>query len=686
MTDKLYYKSKNNFVFKFNRTLIYSVLISFILITPLIYSKNLFAGVITAKQIWFYGAIALLMLAFSIDLLFYRKNDSLSFNVIDFALLTFYTYFFIRSVFTHYTPLLYNTRFLNYSLLTLFYIIVKYVIHNSVSTKEPNYLISFDIIEKKEVTTSTEILVTVLMLMGLIQAAWGFLQLYGILPSFHSMFKITGTFFNPAPYSLYLGVIFPLALGRLLLIKGFKKEGINNERPKNSEFLLKTRFFSFFLNFNSLIPSFLISKLSYYISLLTVIAILLLLPATMNRASWLGLSAGSLLILNYRYNLLNKAHKFLRTKPRKLAAIFCTLIIVITISIGLYRIKPNSSFGRLFIWEVTTSAVKQTQIFGAGIGRFEADYNNWQANYFKAHPNLMTGPKGMTAGNTLYCFNEYLEIASESGIIGLLLFLVLIGITLFTIFRKIITDTTHIKTELISLLGAFVSILVCAMISFPFYSLPTLIVFFLLLAILSSRITEIPKSFWLLKLLKFRGISKTVLLFVFLPASVLLLLMTRQQYKVWNTWHEAVILYQTKSFREACKLYSEIYVPLQCNGSYLQFYGKALYLNGEYAKSITMLEQARKFSSNEILYCNLGDSYKAGKMYDRAEEAYKYASFVIPNKLYPLYLLAILYDDSGQKEMAVKIAGEILNKKIKVESEATEEIKSRMKMIIRNKD
>src|SRR5450759_2866575 len=115
--------------------LIYTVPVLLVLITPFIWSDNLYNGLISAKQIWFYGAMSLLILVFSIDLLIRRKIISFSLNIIDIALLTFYTYFFIRAAFTPYTPLLENTRFLNYTLLIIFYFIVKNTGSGSVSVK-----------------------------------------------------------------------------------------------------------------------------------------------------------------------------------------------------------------------------------------------------------------------------------------------------------------------------------------------------------------------------------------------------------------------------------------------------------------------------------------------------------------------------------------------------------------------
>ena len=95
-----------------------------------------------------------------------------------------------------------------------------------------------------------------------------------------------------------------------------------------------------------------------------------------------------------------------------------------------------------------------------------------------------------------------------------------------------------------------------------------------------------------------------------------------------------------------------------------------------------MLNNAQKFTSDEILYCDLGDSYKAGKTYNEAEEAYQHASFMVPHKLFPMYLLANLYGETGQKGKALRVAEEVLKKNIKVESTATEEILQTMKELI----
>ncbi len=205
--------------------------------------------------------------------------------------------------------------------------------------------------ENKKKVLFDEIIIGLLITTGLVQAVWGLLQLYGVLPSFHSGFKITGTFFNPAPYALYLATIFPLALGRLLLK-----------------------------------PYLLFSKFSYYIFFLTVIPIILVLPATMNRASWIGVAVGSFIVLNYKYDIFQSIKKFLNNTARKQLAFTIIILIVGLSCTGLFLLKKGSSNGRLLIWEVTLGKIVEKPLFGYGVGRFEAEYNNWQADFFKSHP------------------------------------------------------------------------------------------------------------------------------------------------------------------------------------------------------------------------------------------------------------------------------------------------------------
>ena len=57
---------------------------------------------------------------------------------------------------------------------------------------------------------------------------------------------------------------------------------------------------------------------------------------------------------------------------------------------------------------------------------------------------------------------------------------------------------------------------------------------------------------------------------------------------------------------------------------------------------------------------------------------------MVPNRLYPLYLLAQMYNESGQIDIAITTARLLLEKVPKVPSSATEEMKRDMQKLIKD--
>jgi len=149
-----------------------------------------------------------------------------------------------------------------------------------------------------------------------------------------------------------------------------------------------------------------------------------------------------------------------------------------------------------------------------------------------------------------------------------------------------------------------------------------------------------------------------------------------------NSWNYAFNMYNLGSFSKSIEDYEKALRNLHHNGHFLTCYGKALSMSGKHDKAITVLQEAGKYFPNTVVYTALGDSYKALGQYIKAENAYFRAWYMVPSRFYPKYLLARLYDQSGQKAKAVKTAKELLIKDIKIESIAIEEIKEEMQKII----
>src|SRR5690606_32831875 len=134
----------------------------------------------------------------------------------------------------------------------------------------------------------------------------------------------------------------------------------------------------------------------------------------------------------------------------------------------------------------------------------------------------------------------------------------------------------------------------------------------------------------------------------------------------------------------AIKNYKKAYPFLKKEGEFLMNYGKTLTMAKEYDEAVIVLEEAKQYLNTTIIETALGDAYLALKNYDKAEKAYINAADMIPVRFYPLYLLAKLYNESGQDEKAIAMATLILEKDVKIPSTAIREMRAEMKKMISN--
>ena len=154
-------------------------------------------------------------------------------------------------------------------------------------------------------------LLTGLLWGGMAQAVYGLGQLYGVWASHHATFPVTGSFFNPGPYSGWLACLIPMAIWILL--------------NKRSQDTIER-----------------IARLSAWTYLFLGGGVLI---AAFSRAAWLAGAAGSLVILwpYIRTYLLPSGKRFNWALP--MAGAF--LVILLS---ALYFFKKDSADGRLLIW------------------------------------------------------------------------------------------------------------------------------------------------------------------------------------------------------------------------------------------------------------------------------------------------------------------------------------------------
>ena len=118
------------------------------------------------------------------------------------------------------------------------------------------------------------------------------------------------------------------------------------------------------------------------------------------------------------------------------------------------------------------------------------------------------------------------------------------------------------------------------------------------------------------------------------------------------------------------------------NPQYLFDFAKTLRSEKRYRDSNAILRQATLVSADPMFYIIMGNNYRDEQFYDLAEEAYNKAYAIMPNRLYPLYQLMMMYADMGEQTKAYDMAEVIRKSYVKIESKATQQMRQKADSIM----
>lgn len=467
---------------------------------------------------------------------------------------------------------------------------------------------------------------------GIVEAIYGCLQLYDFAESNNYLYKITGSFRNPGPYSGFLSALSPLALHIAL-----------TARHRNKWF----------------------RQIIGGIACAYLFLALIILPAGMSRAAWLAAGIGNGIVLAVHYQFRRRIRQFIG-RHRKLIVIYsliaCSLLAAV--GTGIYLLKKDSADGRLLMWKVTARIIAAHPLTGVGPGHFGGAYGRAQAAYFAA--GNATPQEEYVAGSPEYGFNEFLQITAENGIIGLLLFLAVVLLA----FRH------AIRTRQTGITGSLAALLTFACFSYPFSIMPLNLVFVLLLAMAGEENRGNEKR----KMKDEKGRLYTLCILLILL--IVSLIRSGKEWKERETaiarWQEEQTYYNMEIYEKTVDQYRSLYKQLKGDPKFLFEYGQCLAKTGQYAESNRILSEGAQLSSDPMYWNIIGKNYQTMQQYPKAEEAFIHASEMVPNRLYPLYLLANLCFSTGQTEKAIRIAQKVIDKTPKVMSSAIEEMKAEM--------
>ena len=479
-------------------------------------------------------------------------------------------------------------------------------------------------LNEKQYLSFASIVTWVLIALGGIEAIWGLRQIYGLAVSNHSLYALTGSFYNPGPYSGYLAMIFPLCLYEWLNLR----EKMERTWVEQGE---------------------------YYMALGVMLLILCVLPAGMSRSAWIAAAISGVWVYGMHASWGSKLKEIRKRYKRKVAlACIAGGVIIIMIGYALFQLKATSANGRLFMWKVSTLAISESPVIGHGTGNFVSAYGRAQEDYFAN--GEYSEIEELVAGSPEYAFNEYLQVAVEYGIPFLLVVSLVIGFCLWK----------GSSEGRIGICGSVISVLLFALSSYPMQIPGFAVTFYFLLAACAI------------------GRSRIILL-LFLSMMVLLgaYYWKNNQYDACKDWHRGKMLYNIGAYQSAKEDYEKLYPELVNRGAFLFEYGYSLHKLKEYDNSTKILEEAMTHSNDPMILNIIGKNYQATGDYEKAEEFLVRSTYRLPGRIYPYYLLAKLYAEPEyrQPEKLKQVIEIVLTKEPKVQSTAVKEMREEVKKL-----
>lgn len=494
------------------------------------------------------------------------------------------------------------------------------------------WLAGYIVNPQRTVRIVSETVQWVLMGFGAVEALHGLGQIAGIYPSNHSLFVLTGTFYNPGPYSGYLAAVLPIALYRMTVLNGKKDR---------------------------------LSVVQYYLSMCVLLLICCVLPAGMSRAAWFAalISCGYVVLRVYHVKVKSfvSEHRY---------AVLGVLILGLLFASGAYFMKRDSADGRLLIWKITSRAIACNP-WGEENGRtFSAIYGDAQERYFTDCE--YSESEAWVAGTPDFAFNEYLQIAVEYGVwVSVLL------VTVLLVLLKIAGSRKHLA----GMGGCLVSLMVFACFSYPLH-IPAIVSVWLLavMALCGEGLVMIKR--------------KRYAVAVLLPVVVAGLTVSVNMYGMYyvrtravREWMPVRVLYHSGAFKAAAEEYGKLYDKMSWNKDFCFEYGRALYKAGSYGEAEEVLLKAMTVSGDPMILNILGRNAHESGEYGKAEKYLLRSTRRLPERVYPHYLLVKLYAESEyfDRVKLVREAEYVLNVEPKVNSTAIREMRHEAKNILEDK-
>ncbi|UBD75668.1 O-antigen ligase family protein [Parabacteroides goldsteinii] len=484
---------------------------------------------------------------------------------------------------------------------------------------------------------------------GGIEAVSGMRQLHGFEGSNHSLFKLTGDFYNPGPYSGYLAIVLPVCLWMIL--------EWGKEKRVHSHASLR------------------------YLGWIGLLAIIVVLPAGMSRTAWIAAAVSCGWVYWVQRIGWEKTKRYMN--GNRTLTIVSSILILISIAgalAGIYLLKKDSANGRLLLWKVTGQAIREQPWTGTGTGSFPAAYAEAQAEYFTSGKASET--EMLVAGCPEYGFNEFLQIGLEQGLVGLMVFVLLLS---YSLFRRV-------KNRQAGAAGGILALMVFSLASYPLQLPEFWVVLVVLMGVANSN-TPVDADISVdantppTPSREGRKILSVAMIGVLAICCGWIFRQQKGYYEGYKKWNTLKMLYNSKAYEAAGEGYEEL-VPLMGHKPELLFEAaQCLSKSERFEEANRLLERAMKLSGDPMIHYMAAKNEQSMGNYQKAENLLLHAIDMLPERIYPYYLLTKLYSEPGffQKDKFLKAANAVLEKEPKVKSTAIREMREEVKILIQNR-
>ena len=484
---------------------------------------------------------------------------------------------------------------------------------------------------------------------GGIEAVSGMRQLHGFEGSNHSLFKLTGDFYNPGPYSGYLAIVLPVCLWMIL--------EWGKEKRVHSHASLR------------------------YLGWICLLAIIVVLPAGMSRTAWIAAAVSCGWVYWVQRIGWEKTKRYMN--GNRTLTIVSSILILISIAgalAGIYLLKKDSANGRLLLWKVTGQAIREQPWTGTGTGGFPAAYAEAQAEYFTSGKASET--EMMVAGCPEYGFNEFLQIGLEQGLVGLMVFVLLLSYSLFR----------GVKNRQAGAAGGILALMVFSLASYPLQLPEFWVVLVVLMGVANSNTpvdadisvdADTPPT----PSREGRKILSVAMIGVLAICCGWIFRQQKGYYEGYKKWNTLKMLYNSKAYEAAGEGYEELVSLMGHKPELLFEAAQCLSKSERFEKANRLLERAMKLSGDPMIHYMAAKNEQSMGNYQKAENLLLHAIDMLPERIYPYYLLTKLYSEPTffQEDKFIKAANAVLKKEPKVESTAIREMREEVKILIQNR-